>query len=129
MEVIVERPAGVTSHNASVIAGCASLASGDAGRSACSDTRRLRPGCGAVGLTCRAPRDVGRDGSAGNYWKPVVLHEALFARVDGRVHRAARRGRSLEAGCSLSPEARGRVGAALTTTRWAGTARRLGFGK
>jgi hypothetical protein len=48
---------------------------------------------------------------------------------DERAHRAARRSGPVEAGGSLIPETRVRAGAAPTTTRRVGTARRSGLGK
>jgi hypothetical protein len=48
---------------------------------------------------------------------------------DERAHRAACRSGPFEAGGSLIPEARVRAGAAPTTTRRIGTARRSGLGK
>jgi hypothetical protein len=63
------------------------------------------------------------------HWDMTVRHEVRGDRVGGKDPPLGCRSSLGEAGGSLAWEAPGRVGAAPTTTRRAGTARRLGLGK
>ena len=59
----------------------------------------------------------------------IVRHEALFNRVGTKRPTFGLSQQAAEAGGSLTLGMQGRVGAAPTTTGWAGTARRPGPGK